>query len=321
MLKRNRRGDAEDFDEEISVLPDDERKSLLSSNNNKSQSSKIKLKNEDQEMEIPLNRYKEPTVEVEIDSQTESLQTLSLRYNVPISELKRCNQIMNDAEFYGLKKIKIPVNPNTVMAGLLIPGLNVEGSDTAVATPSNGGKTDQGWVIESNVLGASSVYSSPLSDESDSALSTTATPTLRADPASVHRNGTTGLHGDSLLNMTPSREAKKAKKFFRSVDKEVASVREKSVRIQSLADEEEVDVANISGDGETDSMLISASSDPKPSAFSSKTSKFACWLCFGLTVISVALILWFARYEFQVIQNEHHEPPPHHNHQHESGQN
>jgi len=174
MLKRNRRGDAEDFDEEISVLPDDERKSLLSSNNNKSQSSKIKLKNEDQEMEIPLNRYKEPTVEVEIDSQTESLQTLSLRYNVPISELKRCNQIMNDAEFYGLKKIKIPVNPNTVMAGLLIPGLNVEGSDTAVATPSNGGKTDQGWVIESNVLGASSVYSSPLSDESDSALSTTA---------------------------------------------------------------------------------------------------------------------------------------------------
>ena len=71
---------------------------------------KVKAKNEDDDSSYEIRRLQkenDPVVELEIQS-GETLQSLSLKYNVPISELKRVNNILKEPEFFAMKRIKIP---------------------------------------------------------------------------------------------------------------------------------------------------------------------------------------------------------------------
>ena len=45
----------------------------------------------------------------------DTLLSLSLKYNVPVAELKRLNNILADQGFYALKRIKIPVAPFSLL--------------------------------------------------------------------------------------------------------------------------------------------------------------------------------------------------------------
>lgn len=45
----------------------------------------------------------------------DTLQSLSLQYGITISELKRVNRLINDQDFYGLVKIKIPVKQRSFL--------------------------------------------------------------------------------------------------------------------------------------------------------------------------------------------------------------
>ena len=45
----------------------------------------------------------------------DTLLSLSIKYNVPIAELKRVNNILADQGFYALKRIKIPVAPFSLL--------------------------------------------------------------------------------------------------------------------------------------------------------------------------------------------------------------
>ncbi|KAF0292374.1 LysM and putative peptidoglycan-binding domain-containing protein 4 [Amphibalanus amphitrite] len=48
-------------------------------------------------------------------SDRDTLQTISLRYSVPIAELKRANQLYSEKELCARRFIKIPVLPNSVL--------------------------------------------------------------------------------------------------------------------------------------------------------------------------------------------------------------
>ena len=49
----------------------------------------------------------------------ETLASISLKYNIPVSELKRVNNIVSESHFYALKRIKIPVKAASLLTELL----------------------------------------------------------------------------------------------------------------------------------------------------------------------------------------------------------
>jgi len=99
-------------------------------------------------------RPPDPTIQCDIQP-TDTLLSLSLKYNVPIAELKRVNNILTDQGFFALKRIKIPVKPYS----LLLP--DVHGSEK--------GKNNNGWLVESNK--PSPTFSSNLSSRVSTACS------------------------------------------------------------------------------------------------------------------------------------------------------
>ena len=55
----------------------------------------------------------------------ETLTSVSLKYNVATSELKRVNNLLTENEFFALKRIKIPVKPSSLLTELVILILNL----------------------------------------------------------------------------------------------------------------------------------------------------------------------------------------------------
>merc|ERR1712037_529293 len=60
----------------------------------------------------------------------DTLLSLSIKFNVPIAELKRVNNILTEQGFYGLRLLKVPVHPYS----LLLPESHTESA------------TDGGWL-------------------------------------------------------------------------------------------------------------------------------------------------------------------------------
>lgn len=77
-----------------------------------------------------------PTIQRDIQP-SDSLVSLSIKYKVPIAELKRVNNILTEQGFFALKKIKIPVKPFS----LLQPD-DIDGSEN--------GRNNNGWLLEIN---------------------------------------------------------------------------------------------------------------------------------------------------------------------------
>ena len=69
---------------------------------------------------------------------SDSLVSLSIKYKVPIAELKRVNNILTDQGFFALKKIKIPVKPFS----LILQPDDMHGSENV--------RSKNGWLVESN---------------------------------------------------------------------------------------------------------------------------------------------------------------------------
>ena len=69
-----------------------------------------------------FNGYKSRTQTMDCNIQpSDTLLSLAFKYNVQVAELKRVNNILGDAEFFALKKIKIPVQPTSLLTEIL-PG-------------------------------------------------------------------------------------------------------------------------------------------------------------------------------------------------------
>ena len=95
-----RRGhDKERQDEETTVLLDQESIRLESLDYKKRED------NDSRKNRMPPDQ----TIECEIQP-SDNLASFSLKYRVPIAEIKRVNNILTEQGFYALKRIKIPVS-------------------------------------------------------------------------------------------------------------------------------------------------------------------------------------------------------------------
>jgi len=143
---------------------------------------------------------KDQTIECDIQP-SETLHSMSLKYNIPVAELKRVNNIILENEFFALKRIKIPVKPSSFLKDL-IPGVHSE-SDS----PENG------WYVDDKVTPNS--ISSPLSSGVSTGYSSPC----------------------SELEVIPGSECKdkkKVRKFLKDIDKDLERIKEKQSSLDVL---------------------------------------------------------------------------------------
>lgn len=265
---------------------------------------KIKAKNEDDDEDRRIRaaqREKDPFLEIEVKS-GDTLQSLALKFNVPLSELKRINNIFSQNEFFALKKIKVPVKPLSFLSEQLEPEINK--NDTSSSD----------WKVEHfSSPPASSEISSPaaLSDESGD--------NSRNNFASSNNN-----------NKSLNRQVRKTRKLLKAVDKDIATVKQKNQIIKSTVihtrldgwDEAEFESDNDEGDhlmgfgqNSAESVLLLPSKHSINVTRPPDGSKILCVCCIALIVIAVIIILVFSEYEYEEIEHknrtdiEHNQKP------------
>lgn len=151
-----------------------------------------------------------PDQTIQCDIQpSDTLLSISLKYNIPLAELKRVNNIISEQGFYALKRIKIPVRPHS----LLIPDVH----DHA--------RNNNGWVVESkeSPTDVSSNLSSRVSTGYSSPYSEL------ADEGEVFRD----LEHHQLL-IHESKDKKKVKKLLKDMDKDLDRIREKQSEMETI---------------------------------------------------------------------------------------
>ena len=221
-----------------------------------------------------------------------TLASIALKYNIPVAELKRVNNLLAENELFALKRIKIPVRPNSVLTEILIPGLGEddvgEGAQMKVAKAiSPVEKNTNGWLLEhfSTPPEASEVGSPVLSDTSDMSLGNA----LRDPGADVVAVPT---HGH---NNSASKQARKARRFLRAMDKDLAVIRQKSERLLN-ASGVPADISDLDLD-----QVVAGESRGVGMRVLSRTSVIVFLAVLAAVVIA---ILWFARHEFNIIKVE-----------------
>lgn len=222
-----------------------------------------------------------------------TLASIALKYNIPVAELKRVNNLLGENELFALKRIKIPVRPNSVLTEILIPGLGEgdigEGAEVARAK-SPAEKNTNGWLLEhfSTPPEASEVGSPVMSDTSDMSLGNA----LR-DPADLVAVPTLG--GALGPNSSGSKQARKARGFLRAMDKDLAVIRQKSERLLN-ASGVPADISDLDLD-----QVVAGESRGSGVRVLAKTSVIVLLAVLAAVVIA---ILWFARHEFNIIKVE-----------------
>jgi len=153
------------------------------------------------------HQARDQTIETDIQP-SDTLLSLTLKYNIPLAELKRVNNILNDAEFFALKRIKIPVRPTSLLNELL-PGVHSEEK-----------RNNNGWLVETKE--SPKILSSDISSYVSSGQSS---------PFSEAETDGAG-HGDGLAVFHESRDKKKVKKFLKEMDKDLTRIREKQIEFE-----------------------------------------------------------------------------------------
>ena len=158
----------------------------------------------------PSKTPRDQTIECDIQP-SDSLKTLSLKYNIPVSELKRVNNIINEAEFFALKRIKIPVKPTSFLTDLL-PGVHSDES-----------KNNNGWLVDLS-KGSPNQISSDFSSRVSSGYSS---PYSEPDTDNVRAN----------LLFHESKDKKKVKRFLKDMDKDLDRIKERNSEIVNTSND------------------------------------------------------------------------------------
>lgn len=218
----------------------------------------------------------------------DTLASLSLKYNIPVSELKRVNNIVSENHFYALKRIKIPVKAASLLTEILPSVHEAKGES----------KLDNGWYVRE--------VPSPIQTGGTSS-------TVPSTPPSDGEHEIVVLNGDiseyrnkDLRHPEGSKQTKKAKKFLRNVDKDLARIKE---RLDVEEDDEENEV-----DANEALMTIQTNSESGAKygfvdSIRDSKSRTACCLFIVIISVVVIFILIFAHEEFGVIEKHH---PSHH---------
>ena len=268
---------------------------------------------------IPLsNKSKSPPdqcVEAEIQP-GETLQSVALKYNVPLAELKRVNNLLKEAEFYALKRVKIPVKTASLLTEIL---------PTSLDRPN-----ENGWYISHKSTGttasSTTVQSSTPVSETDGGSQMDP-----MDPPICHQLVDLGTPPTTPSDVTAptalSKQARRANRYLRNIDKELARIKEKTENRTTPEREDGDDEAGAIEEGElrmstmtstgeyTTTKLLMPSKVVHSNNSSTWCSKSGLYCAF-LIVISVVLILslayWLHMYHSQLFVS-HSDESVHHN--------
>jgi len=157
----------------------------------------------------PSRQPPDQTIQCDIQP-SDTLLSLSLKYNVPLAELKRVNNILSDQGFYALKRIKIPVRPHS----FLLPDVH------------DRGRNNNGWVVENK---ESPMFSSNLSSRVSTGYSSPYSELGEDGVESICCGEQTQL----LFN--ESKDKKKVKKLLKDMDKDLDRIREKQSELETMS--------------------------------------------------------------------------------------
>ncbi len=252
----------------------------------------------------------------------DTLRSLSLRYNVPTAELKRLNNLINENELHALKTVRLPMGRLSLLAEELQEDNRLLAGVHSGSPGSLNRKDSNGWLVEH--------FSTPPTEATSSSMVDSSVSSPALSELSRDEDGSTIIpKRKSSSKVSLSREVRRANKLFKSVDKELASIRQKSdpaamksTRIVNLPELETVNVSSewedhfLEGgeddESEDDLLLPSASSQSNRCAkyrdvANCSVSKWICLFCLLLIVISVVVILIFADYEYESIEQKAHQ--------------
>ena len=211
-------------------------------------------------------RENDPYEEVLVNPKKQTLQSLALAYNVPLSELKRLNNLFNEKEFFAVRTLKIPLGN--------------------LSTLEQRGVPNHGWkeqrvpeLVQLHSLTPEVSCSSP--EDSSDQTAQTAFPKGR----------------------TNAKELRKANKIFKTVDKELTEAKlrlgvDPGLDEESGEDESgEEDSALLNNTNPAGYLNLMRKRDGR--------SWGCCVLCIACIVISIVLILLFAKFEFDSIERDH----------------
>lgn len=205
----------------------------------------------------------EPHVEVDVPAGA-TLASLALKYNVALSELKRINNLISENELHAHATLKIPAKPDSIRSQMLLVDLSTSPPVEAAPPP---------LLHRQSIISSSS----PVMSESSETGATAGelSPSMRPPPPP-----------------DGSRQAKKAKRFLRAMDRDLEGIRKKNETLMRQQNR----------NGDQDLVLRGAFAAASPAT--STCSKLACTVGVMLVVAVVLLILWFARHEFLIIKDE-----------------
>ena len=216
----------------------------------------------------PSKAVRDQTIECDIQP-SDSLKSLALKYNIPLSELKRVNNIINEAEFFALKRIKIPVKPTQLNLTDLLPGVHSEES-----------RNNNGWLLDSK--DSPVLVSSEISSRVSSGYSS---PYSEPDTDNARVN----------LLFHESKDKKKVKRFLKDMDKDLDRIKERNSEIVNTSN----DITSHVGEVRKYPLKASQipSEDPGINPFSSCNKHCnmifnSGWLLVGL-VVSVVIAIVF----------------------------
>jgi len=211
---------------------------------------------------------RDQTIECDIQP-TDTLSNLALKYNIPLAELKRVNNIMKDSEFFALKRIKIPVKPSSFLREL-IPGVHSETN-----------RRENGWYVDSKETGASSNLSSGMISSGHS------TPCSEHELSSSNQN---------------TKDKKKVKRFLKDMDKDLERIKERQSNQNSLENLNEVDESDtVPGGGRERIEVMYNNFEQLEDGVSN--GSLVCW-CFLIILLVLSLLAILAA----LMHVDHHHP-------------
>jgi len=196
---------------------------------------------------------KDQTIECDIQP-TDTLQSLALKYNIPLAELKRVNNILQENEFFALKRIKIPVKPASFLKDL-IPGVHSEEN-----------RRENGWYVDHKDTPNS--FSSSLSSRQSTGYSS---PVSEAELAPVFQE---------------SKDKKKVRRLLKEMDRDLERIKERQSSNNKEDADEELEDVNL--DHSVEEVLYTNFNHPQEDSGLSNGS-LVCW-CFLLVLLTLSLL-------------------------------
>jgi hypothetical protein len=185
-------------------------------------------------------------IEYPLDPSVDSLHTLSMRFGVSITDLKRINSLQNDRDVYALKTVKIPVKPNSIHTEKYANQLKY--SDQIVSRLATGTLLNQDLDYQSNP--GSNVDSNDDEDKSagedivdrnrDGHLiaetefmdDRSTAPLLNSNNDGLSSN--IDMYSDVLLQPKSSSATKQAKKYLKKFDNKLESLKNQNNELLSV---------------------------------------------------------------------------------------